>query len=66
MIRVLADVNFNNHIIRGLLLRNPELDIVRVSDVGLRGMDDPIVMEYALNDHRILITHDVNTIPKYA
>jgi len=32
--RLLADENFNGDIVRGLLLRQPDLDIVRVQDVG--------------------------------
>jgi hypothetical protein len=30
MLRLLADENFNGDILRGLLLRQPDLDIVRV------------------------------------
>ena len=43
-IRLLADENFNGGIIRGLLRRNPEVDLVRVQDVGLLGADDPAVL----------------------
>ncbi len=32
---VAADENFNNDIVRGLLRREPKLDIVRIQDVGL-------------------------------
>jgi hypothetical protein len=41
MLRFAADENFNGDIVRGLLRRNPKLDIVRVQDVGLSGADDP-------------------------
>lgn len=41
MLKLLADENFNNNIVRGLLRRNVDLDIVRVQDVGLIGVDDP-------------------------
>ena len=41
MLRLAADENFNNNIVRGLLHRQPELDIVRIQDVGLSGADDP-------------------------
>ena len=41
MLRLLADENFNGDIVRALLLRQPDLDIVRVQDVGLAGVDDP-------------------------
>ncbi|HRI61611.1 MAG TPA: DUF5615 family PIN-like protein [Saprospiraceae bacterium] len=43
--RFLTDGNFNNHIFRGLLLQKPNLDIVRVQDVGLSGKDDPEVLD---------------------
>ena len=45
MLRFAADENFNGDIVRGLLRRNPKLDIVRVQDVGLSGADDPSVLD---------------------
>lgn len=35
MLRLAADENLNNNIVRGLLYRKPDLDIVRVQDAGL-------------------------------
>ncbi|MBV6442164.1 MAG: hypothetical protein EPGJADBJ_03867 [Saprospiraceae bacterium] len=64
--RFLADENFNNHIFRGLLLHKPDLDIVRVQDVGLSGKGDPEVLAWALAENRILLTHDAKTIPAFA
>lgn len=58
--------NFNNDIIRGLLRRKPELDIVRVQDAGLSGAGDPPVLEWASQEGRVLLTHDVSTITRYA
>ena len=66
MIRLAADENLNNDIIRGVLRRQPDLDIVRVQDVGLSSADDPIVLEWAAREERVLLTHDVSTITKYA
>lgn len=34
MLRLLADENFNSEIVRGLLLRRSDLDVVRVQDVA--------------------------------
>ena len=64
--KFLADENFDNTIIRGLLRRQPNIDIVRVQDVGLSGKDDPTVLEWAAQEKRILMTHDVATITRYA
>jgi hypothetical protein len=63
MLQLVADENFNNDIVRGLLRRRPELDIVRLQDVvGLSGADDPTVLEWAAQQGRVLLTHDVSTI----
>jgi hypothetical protein len=66
MLRLAADENFNNDIVRGLLRREPGLDIVRIQDVGLSGADDPTVLEWAAQEGRVLLTHDVTTITRYA
>lgn len=62
----LADENLHGDIVRGLLRRHPELDIVRVQDVGLSGADDPAVLAWAAGEGRVLVTHDVTTITRYA
>ena len=66
MIKFLADENFNNDIMRGILRRNAEIDIVRIQDIGLTGIEDPEVLEWAAKENRILLSHDVATITKYA
>jgi len=66
MVRFLADENFNNQIIRGVLRRNPDIDIVRVQDVGLIEADDPTVLEWAAQYQRIVLTHDVATMTNFA
>jgi len=63
MLRFAADENFNNHIVRGLLRRRPGLDIVRVQDAGLSGAGDPDVLAWAAREGRVLLTHDVATMP---
>jgi hypothetical protein len=66
MVRYAADENFNNDIVWGLLRRNPELDILRIQDAGLVGADDPTVPAWAADTGRLLLTHDVKTITRYA
>lgn len=66
MIRLLADENFNNNIVRGVRLRDRDIDLVRVQDVGLYGANDPTVLEWAAEHRRILLTHDVATITAFA
>ena len=66
MLRLAADENFNNDIIRALKRRKPELDLVRVQDVGLGGADDPRVLAGAAREGRVLLTHDVSTMSDFA
>lgn len=66
MIKFLDDENFNNQIIRGALRQKPDIDIVRVQDVGLSGADDPDVLSWAAKEERIVLTHDVATMITFA
>ena len=64
--RWLADENFNNDIIRGLRRQNQNIDVVRAQDIGLSGVSDELVLEWAAEHNRILLTHDVSTITAFA
>lgn len=66
MLRLAADENFNGDIVRGLLRRNPKLDVVRVQDAGLSGADDPSVLQWAADQGRIIVTPDISTLAKHA
>lgn len=44
MMRLLADENFNGDILRGLMRRLPNLNILRVQDVGLMNANDPDIL----------------------
>jgi hypothetical protein len=66
MLRLLADENFNNDIVRGVRRRNPEVDLVRVQDTNLAGADDPTILEWAAQQGRVLLTHDVSTMTRHA
>jgi predicted nuclease of predicted toxin-antitoxin system len=62
----LADENFHGAIVDGLRNRQPDLDILRVQDVGLMSADDPAILDWAAKEGRILLTHDQATIPDFA
>jgi len=66
VVRLAADENLNNHIVRGLLRRQPDLDIVRIQDIGLTGIDDEALLDWAATEQRIVVTHDAATLTKYA
>lgn len=65
-VRFLADEDFDNDIVRGLLRRLPTLDIVRVQDVRLDGQPDPVILEWAATQGRVVLTHDVSTMTAHA
>jgi hypothetical protein len=66
MLRLVSDENFNGDIVRGLFRRHPELELVRVQDVGLVQTPDPEILEWAASQGRVLLSHDVSTVPPAA
>jgi predicted nuclease of predicted toxin-antitoxin system len=66
VISLLADQNFNEHIVDGLMRRLPTLEIVVAWDVDLAEAQDPVVLQWAALNGRVLLTHDRRTVPSYA
>jgi hypothetical protein len=66
MLRLLIDENLDHRILRGLRLRLPHLDFVVVQETEIKGIKDPPLLAWAAEHNRILVTHDLKTIPKHA
>jgi hypothetical protein len=66
MLGMARNENFNGDSVRGLLRRRPDLDIVRVQDIGLRRTPDPDILVWAASQRRALLSHDVSTVPPAA
>jgi hypothetical protein len=64
--RLLFDENFNHRIVHGLQLRLPDLDFVIAQEIELKGAKDPELLEWAATENRIVVTHDVDTLLKFA
>jgi predicted nuclease of predicted toxin-antitoxin system len=66
MIRLAGDENLSNRIARGLLRVKPDLDFVYVQRMGLASATDPVVLNWAASEERVLLSHDFETMPRYA
>jgi len=66
MLRLLIDQDLDHVILRGLLLRVPNLDVITAHQVGLSNASDPEVLAWAAEQERILVTHDRRTMPYHA
>ena len=62
-VRFLGDANFNQSIVRGLLLREPAIDFVLPEAVIPEKTPDSQVLDIAESLRRVLVTHDVSTMP---
>ena len=62
MIHFGADENLDGRIYDALLRAQPDLDVVRVQDVGLSGADDGDVLAWAASEGRVLLTGDRQTL----
>ena len=65
-ISFVTDEHIARATIVGLQREVEDIDIVRVQDVGLRTLDDPTILAWAAEHERVLITHDITTMPDFA
>ena len=66
MLKYAVDEDFNHEIIRGLALKASSIDILTVQDVGLLEVHDRDILAWAAQEGRVLLTHDIRTMPSYA
>jgi len=64
-VRLLADADLNKAIVSGLLRREPSLDFLTAWAAGLRGLSDDEVLALAAQQQRVLVSHDVGTMPAH-
>jgi Domain of unknown function (DUF5615) len=64
-VRFQADSDFNLKIVAATLRREPAIDFRTALDAGLPGLDDPAVLATAAGDGRVLVTHDLKTMPRH-
>ena len=64
-VRFLADANLDQDIVAGLLRREPEVDFELPQGIIPEGMKDPEVLAVAASLGRVLVTHDVRTMPQH-
>jgi len=61
--RLTADADLNHAIVAGVVRRNGHIDFKRAAEVPLEGLDDLAVLALAAQEGRVLVSHDVATIP---
>jgi hypothetical protein len=64
-VRFLADANFNQKIVAGLLLREPAIDFALPQVMIPERMKDPDVLDLAHFSGRVVVSHDVATMPRW-
>ena len=64
-VRFLADANFNQRVVASLLLREPQIDFGLPQDLIPEGTKDPAVLELGATLGRVIVTHDVRTMPTH-
>jgi len=63
--RFAADENFDGRILVGLKARLTSLDLVRVQDTAMYQSPDPELLDWLAREKRILLTHDIRTMPGF-
>ena len=66
MLRLFFDHDFNRRILRGLRKRIPGLDYVTTQQLKIGEEQDTSHLQRAAEENRVIISHDVNTMTKFA
>ena len=64
-IRFQADADLNKAIVTGVLRREPSIDFQTSMAARLRGLKDSEVLALSAEQKRVLISHDVGTMPAH-
>ena len=64
-IKFQADNDLNQIIVSAITRREPEVDFQTAHMAGLYGLSDPEVLALAARNGRILVTHDLKTMPEH-
>lgn len=64
-VRFLADADLNKAIVNGVLRHEPTVDFMTANTAGLRSMEDSEVLALAAGQQRVLVSHDVGTMPTH-
>src|SRR5690606_25508573 len=66
MLRLLADENLDRTIVAGIRSQLPDLEFPIAQEAGLTGTSDPELLAWAADQDRIVVSHDVSTMTKFA
>ena len=64
-IRFQADADLRQPIVTGLKRREPAVDFKAAQESGLTDLDDAAVLGICANEGRLLVSHDVSTMPEH-
>jgi hypothetical protein len=63
--RLLAGADLKSALVTGVVRRNSLIDFKRAEEVPLEGLNDPQVLAVAEQEGRVLVSHDVSTMPHH-
>jgi hypothetical protein len=66
MLRLLIDQDLDHDILRGLIRRIPQVDVLTAFEVGMNKATDTELLTWAAQNGRIIVTHDRKTMPTHA
>jgi hypothetical protein len=64
-VRFLADANLDQNIVAGVIRRQAGIEFELPQGVIAEGIGDPEVLAIAASRNRVLVTHDIRTMPRH-
>ena len=65
-VKLLLDANTSKALSRALARHAPDVDVLRLQDTALVDAKDPVVLEFAAAEGRILVSRDKRTLRDFA
>ena len=66
MLSLLIDQDLDHDILRVLIRRIPQIDVLTAFEIGMSEATDPELLTWAAQEGRIIVTHDRKTMPAHA
>jgi hypothetical protein len=63
--RFLADADLQIQIVHAVRRLEPSIDFMTADEAGLKGLEDPWVLDLAAATSRVRVSHDRSTMPKH-
>ncbi len=65
MLRLIADISLNHHLLTACRRRSKTIDFLSANKARIEGLSHSSLLHYAADEDRIVVTHDIHMLPAH-